>query len=230
MLLYLPNELIDYILKYLKFIDICRLKSTCKEIYHLLDYEYTKIIKTIPWKITTHIIYTNLNDYYIDRCWIIIGEDAKYFIDDNNYCEACEHAELFTYGHFDIYNHGEKLVKTMDLYTIMYKGIGGDVIDDIIKHYYIENNNSYIPIQIIKLSEYFFPGKFIINISNDSKLHNDKAILKLSEINIQNIENKEYKEIDNEKIETCELHGLFNKYTHLDAPYDYDRYRIYDIV
>lgn len=137
---YLPNEILENIVKNLSYKDLTHLSITCKDLYHDLNYYKEEKKKYISWKLVIHLINVEKlpnERYIVDKSWVILGSSASYqdFMNGNQeYCSDCEEANYVITNDIEYFKHGDYIIQSSDILTITRKGIGGEFLDYILKN------------------------------------------------------------------------------------------------
>lgn len=137
----LPYEIIEYVGKYLSILDIAVLRSTCLAFYNALTVMYRKRLSNVRWKINTHILfYPFYNDFTVEKVIIILG----YCKNMEHRHERCSHC-MRDSDYLPISNDNGHL-----LYTVVEKGNGGPILDQIIANMVKTNRGSVVPVSVTK--------------------------------------------------------------------------------
>lgn len=131
----LPNELLEMIATPLSLHSLVNLRSVNKELYTYLEPYYYRKIETLPWRIVHHFI-EHPHRVEVVNVWVTLGDYRNNHYSweksplPHEYCEYCE--RLLIKGRGECI-HNEELVHANWIKTTITEGIGGEMVDKILK-------------------------------------------------------------------------------------------------
>lgn len=228
-MLTLPNEIIHNLSNHLSYPSLANLSGTCKELYNVLTDLKQHRREHIAWKITVHVLLQN-NRMILDRAWVTLGYNPTNFYQEyfnegfNEYCSYCEVAmeESYSCNGETVYIHGNHTVKHCEIVTIINRGVGGELVDKMIKTCYIDNDEKCIPLTIIPSGNMLSGMDYEIIVEDFDKLKDyninwSKADMIDAKLIIRDLNHHPHQVSG---IEKYSLHGLYLRSPRdLNAPY-----------
>lgn len=140
----LPNEILEHIGSYLPISDLFQLRLSTWWLLGSLTRLYRIRTNHTRWKITAHLVFDKHHqDFEIHRSWVSIGNFRGSFdvMHRHEDCTDCYNQYLVPneIDHMDIPDeyityHGNTYLQSQQICTVVRKGVGGHVLQQIINN------------------------------------------------------------------------------------------------
>ncbi len=222
----LPPEIIEQIGKFLSIHDIGNMRKLSKFFNNSLGPIYNKRTKNIYWKITVHILgNSKLSHFEIHKASVSLGYFPRNLITDMYDHEIC----------YDCEDNSHETIKNYQIFTVINKGIGGKVFENIVNNVFKHDDKNEIILSVIPNINLGFEVSFDVSVGDISSKNvmSVGAELYLGDLDISNYDKCNVKLVIQGKM-VNDLEGNNNNNDNNDSydlgDYDLNRYSngIYD--